>query len=411
MDPQDKVDLTSVNKTKKQFKLPTLSNPLKKQSAGPGRDQFGQFATGGLKGKSKWMNWKVMTVVVLLVAAIGGFYVYKSNASSYTFVHYASQMQGGQLTTKSNGNSFRAMGCEKNNYIQNICQDPNAETASTLVSKKEMTGTSKVCVHYLGGTGNLTIFFRVGGQVNGSSSRALNNSGSGYLCTTLGTASWYDGLISVTIHNNQDWYGTAQIDTIYGKPGTRAADAVCKASYTQSGTTYTVSWGSTGIDPTEAEPGELPTMHLKNEATGTDTPDLPLSGSRVVSPKPGVNNTYTLTYYEGTKATDLTCSTSINLAPATPPPAATPACTLNISKSGTSYTASWQTTNVPAGSNWGSALSRPGGNTAFAATSGSAGIVPPTGTTTYTLVIFDKNISSTGAMNSWKTTCARSVTK
>lgn len=82
MNSDDKIDLTSVNKTKKQFKLPKLKNPFKKNSAGPGRDQFGQFASGsgGLKS-AKNFNWKRTAPLVAVVALVGGLFVFRSFAA------------------------------------------------------------------------------------------------------------------------------------------------------------------------------------------------------------------------------------------------------------------------------------------------------------------------------------------
>jgi len=88
--------------------------------------------------------------------------------------------------------------------------------------------------------------------------------------------------------------------------------------------------------------------------------------------------------------------------PAQPPTAAQPFCKLEIK----GKTATWSTSGIPNGANWGAMLSRPGGMVSYQPTSGSAGIAPPKGTTTYTVIIYDKNISSTGTQNSWKTACA-----
>lgn len=84
MNPDDKIDLSSVNKTKKQFKLPKLKNPFKKNTAGPGRDEFGQFASGsGGLSATKHFNWKRAAPLVVVVALIGGFLVFKSFAGTY----------------------------------------------------------------------------------------------------------------------------------------------------------------------------------------------------------------------------------------------------------------------------------------------------------------------------------------
>ncbi len=84
MNPDDKIDLSSVNKTKKQFKFPKLKNPFKK-GAGPGRDAEGKFisGSGGLL-KSSNFNWKRAIPLMAVVALVGGFLVYKSFAGTYS---------------------------------------------------------------------------------------------------------------------------------------------------------------------------------------------------------------------------------------------------------------------------------------------------------------------------------------
>lgn len=84
MDPNDRVDLTSVNKTKKQLKLPTLKNPFKKQT-GPNRDNLGQFTSGGSGGliNTKHFNWGRALPLVLIIALAGGYMVYRSFAGTF----------------------------------------------------------------------------------------------------------------------------------------------------------------------------------------------------------------------------------------------------------------------------------------------------------------------------------------
>lgn len=83
MEP-DKVDLSSVNKTKKQVKLPRLKNPFAKKGAGPGRDEIGRFSSGsgGLKAVKKF-NWGRALPLILVFALIGGYFVYQSFAGTY----------------------------------------------------------------------------------------------------------------------------------------------------------------------------------------------------------------------------------------------------------------------------------------------------------------------------------------
>ena len=83
-----------------------------------------------------------------------------------------------------------------------------------------------------------------------------------------------------------------------------------------------------------------------------------------------------------------------------------PYCNLAIAKNGTRFTATWRTKNVPSGVSWGVLLSRPGGHVAKLSLSGTAVIVPPDGGAIYTVIVYDKRASASGAQNSWKTACA-----
>lgn len=80
---QDKVDLSAVNKNKKEFKLPKGPNLFKKNSAGPGRDAEGKFTagSGGLLN-TKRFQWSRIIPLILIVALAGGYLVFRSFAAS-----------------------------------------------------------------------------------------------------------------------------------------------------------------------------------------------------------------------------------------------------------------------------------------------------------------------------------------
>jgi len=89
--PQDpnRIDLSSVNQQPKQKRKLTLPGFLKrKKSAGPGRDHLGQFSSGssGLQSARKF-NWARALPLALIIAGVGGFFVYQSFAgvSSYSW--------------------------------------------------------------------------------------------------------------------------------------------------------------------------------------------------------------------------------------------------------------------------------------------------------------------------------------
>lgn len=82
MNSEDKVDLSSVNKTKKQFKFPKISSLFRKKSAGPGRDAEGKFTSGsGGLISSKKFNVKRAAPIIIVVALVGGFFVFRSFAA------------------------------------------------------------------------------------------------------------------------------------------------------------------------------------------------------------------------------------------------------------------------------------------------------------------------------------------
>lgn len=361
----------------------------------------------GLKNAKK-LSWKKLAMIVLPIALIGGFLVYKSNASSnYTFVrNYADLIGGDSVEKKADGRGYVVIvGDPKHDYYL-----PRS-MVDAVVSSRESQTSDRVCTYFTVLSVPATISIaaihgsqQVGGgdYVGYPAEQTYRSPGQYNLCSK--TFRRYAGYISVSARS-----GKVGVYSVYGKPSPyRSAEASCSLTTAQSTGGYTATWSSKGIIAADAE--EPLTMRLKNLATGTETPDLPLSGSRALTPKAGVNNIYTLTLYEGATATDLSCTATITLG-SNNTPGATPTCSLSIAKTGTTYTASWSTTNVPSGANWGTMLSRPGGNVSFQPTAGTAVIAPPTGTTTYTSIVFDKNISSTGAQNSWKTSCAANVTK
>lgn len=87
--------------------------------------------SGGLVSGKK-MNMKVAILVIIAVAIAGGLSVFLSHAGTgYSFVRTASQMRGG-YQNKLYANGTRSA----------------TSPVDALVSKKEMTNTKKICVHY-----------------------------------------------------------------------------------------------------------------------------------------------------------------------------------------------------------------------------------------------------------------------
>lgn len=81
----EKVDISSVNKTKKVPIISQLSSKThqKNKSTGPGRDEIGRFTSGsGGAIKSPALNLGRVAPIVVLIALIGGFLVFTSNAAT-----------------------------------------------------------------------------------------------------------------------------------------------------------------------------------------------------------------------------------------------------------------------------------------------------------------------------------------
>lgn len=82
-DQDNKIDLSELNKTKRQLKLPKIRNPFSKKSAGPDRDEFGKFTSGsGGLLSSKKLNMKRVVPIVAVVSLVGGFFVFQSFANT-----------------------------------------------------------------------------------------------------------------------------------------------------------------------------------------------------------------------------------------------------------------------------------------------------------------------------------------
>lgn len=81
----ERVDISSVNKTKKQSIISKLFLKVdqKNKTAGPGRDEIGRFTSGsGGTTKSPTISLGRIAPVVVLIALIGGFLVFTSNAAT-----------------------------------------------------------------------------------------------------------------------------------------------------------------------------------------------------------------------------------------------------------------------------------------------------------------------------------------
>lgn len=100
---------------------------------------------GVLKKQNKWLNWKLAGVMIIGIAAVGAYQVFRSYAAvpvgRVSFSHGPNQMSGGTLVSKTNGTSYRNVKL--------------GEAAVTWLSSNEVSnGTvavTVICGQYLGG--------------------------------------------------------------------------------------------------------------------------------------------------------------------------------------------------------------------------------------------------------------------
>ena len=142
--------------------------------------------SSNLKTKPKWMNWKVIVPLIVVVAGVGGYYYVKqSEASKYTFIRNARQMSGGQLVRKSNGATFRVA-------------RSNQEIA-TLASRQDLFNpyaTRRVCAlvkNTSSRSNNFSLLQRRGGASQHTRTLYRGNIVPGKVVQICGTNFWREG--------------------------------------------------------------------------------------------------------------------------------------------------------------------------------------------------------------------------
>lgn len=107
---------------------------------------------GGLASKKQnKVNIKLAVPVVLITAAIGGFYIFqKSSASStesFRIVANEVTMSGGRLVEKTGAPAYRLL--DKSNGGWGFFQ--------TTITPSQSNASSELCAHYLGGKGSVNV--------------------------------------------------------------------------------------------------------------------------------------------------------------------------------------------------------------------------------------------------------------
>ena len=210
MDPQDKIDLSSLNKPDQSTKQPKFSSPLKKKPAGPNRDHLGQFTSGsgGLLNTERF-NWKRVLPLVAVVSLVGGYFVYQSFAGGYSITrNIRYQVNGGSLKV-SNGV-----------WRRNINGQMYKNSVSTLVSSQEASRTRQVCTTIVANNNaryNIRLVKFVNGSVIGQDMGGINeNLRAGQRKQICRNNAWKDIGTFYVIKKEDNSLASAGVLAVYG---------------------------------------------------------------------------------------------------------------------------------------------------------------------------------------------------
>lgn len=151
MNPQapkdpNRIDLSSINQQPKQKRKLSLPNFLKrKKSAGPGRDHLGQFSSGssGLKAVKKF-NWARALPLILVIAGVGGYLVFRSFAGTYTLC----RSSNGDYTEECLVNSDEARVVRL--YYGILNRAPDFGGLNYWKRRVEIKGTTRIAAEMMG---------------------------------------------------------------------------------------------------------------------------------------------------------------------------------------------------------------------------------------------------------------------
>ena len=168
-------------------------------------------STGLMSSNIKWMNWKFIVPVILIVALIGGYFVYATNAGGYTFIRRngdKTRITGRHGTKKVDGRIYAMMSNG----------GASAGPAKTFIGANEAARSNKICAHFKvfkksGRSTTLKIIQQVPGQgTPRSNTLRYTNASSGNIC--LSNPVHANSTISVGGVSSSSSTG---VDTIYGK--------------------------------------------------------------------------------------------------------------------------------------------------------------------------------------------------
>lgn len=268
--------------------------------------------------------WQAL-VAVLFVAVAGYAVVRYSQASSMSansFDFSASQLTGGTLT-QIGGESYQQVVLDRGG---SLVKSPASITHAS------MSNTSQVCVRvkFLTDTRAYVTVWNstptsggMGGLPEGAPPAYAANTDKDFCVTPRVFSGTSNEFVGITFGSTQggDASGTVLVNRAYGLPkpvtptdpcktdGTKCPPKVpsCSIQVAKSGSTWTAKWSTINLGT--AKYGWDAT--LSNSATGNTTNNVGVNGTRVVSPRVGYNNTYTLKIYDGWAVTSTQCSATV----------------------------------------------------------------------------------------------------
>lgn len=135
---------------------------------------------GGIGTKKSRLSLKLVIPIVLIVAALGGFYIFRKSGASgnYPWVYGPGNwnVSGGEYVNKGAGKDYR------------ILRAFDAGMVKTTISTQQFYNSREICVHYTGGTSYAYISLAVSARKSAAdpiieASRSVRvNSKSGNLC-------------------------------------------------------------------------------------------------------------------------------------------------------------------------------------------------------------------------------------
>lgn len=173
---------------------------------------------GGVGTRVSKFNLKLVIPVVLVVAALGGFYIFqKSSASSYTFVDDYRKLYGSSTTRINNVAYMKPYTSgQRKGQVYSQMRDFNQPKNNGIINP-----VNTVCAHFrlLKPTAKVNIFVSNWG-VMGTGYKSFSGSGNTFNICNYNISSYASGSNgkNMTVYVQTPDPDSIAVDTIYGKP-------------------------------------------------------------------------------------------------------------------------------------------------------------------------------------------------